>query len=154
MSIDPSRIFNAKVNIWIEKWTQSKVITKDCENFLKSFNPTAGKMYVEVTTHTNNSTLQIIKKGCNLAVKNLSIFAEKRLYTLADKLPSKIRQTDHILDTVDDINSLDIPNEFLLVSFGVINIVFSSIDNMSGLRTVGRELGKRVAKSTNCIRCY
>ena len=73
-------------------------------------------MYVEVTTHTNNSALQIIKKGCNLSkpVKNLSIFAEKRLYTLTDTVPSEIRQTDHILDTVDDINSLDIPNEFLL----------------------------------------
>ena len=111
-------------------------------------------MYVEVTTHTNNSLRQIIKKGCNSAVKNLSIFAEKRLYTLADELPSKIRQAGHILDIVDDINSLDIRNEFWLVSFDVINIVFFSIDNISGLKTNGRELEKRVAKNTNRVRCY
>lgn len=72
------------------KWTQNKVINKDWENLLKPINSTAGKIYNQIKTQKKNKPLWIITSGCNTVVESSSIFVEKILYSLADKLPSKV----------------------------------------------------------------
>ena len=42
-------------------------------------------------------------------------------------------EKSHLLDIVDDVNSLNIQNEYLLVRFDLINM-FSSIDKIFGSR--------------------
>lgn len=72
------------------KWTQNKVINKDWENLLKPINSTTGKIYNQIKTQKKNEPLWIITSGCNTVVESSSIFVEKILYSLADKLPSKV----------------------------------------------------------------
>ena len=92
-------------------------------------------MYGLIKAHRNNNPAPIITSGCNTAVKFLSIFLEKALYDIASKLPSRIKDTGHMLDSTDEINSSDLPTNSILVGFGIV-YMFPSIDNESGLKSV------------------
>ena len=63
----------------------------------------AGKMYDLVQTHKNNYPVRIITSGCNTAVENLSIFIEKVLYKEVERIPSRIKDTNHMLDIIEMI---------------------------------------------------
>ena len=49
-------------------------------------------------------------------------------YDIAIELPSKIKDANHMLDIIDNLNSLDLPLDSILVNFDVINM-FPNIDN-------------------------
>ena len=57
-----------------------------------------------VKTHKINNPVYVITSGCNTATENLSILVEKILYPIANKLPSKIKDTNDMLEIVDRIN--------------------------------------------------
>ena len=61
-------------------------------------------MYGMVKTHKINNPVYVITSGCNTAAENLSILVEKILYSIANKLPSKIKDTNDMLEIVDKIN--------------------------------------------------
>ena len=61
-------------------------------------------MYGMMKNHKDDNPLHIITSDCNAAVENLSSLVQKTLYHLADKLPSKIKGTEDMLDIVDSIN--------------------------------------------------
>ena len=50
-----------------------------------------------VKTDKVDNPVCVITSGCNFPIKNLSILVEKTLYTIADKLPSKIKDIEDIL---------------------------------------------------------
>ena len=60
-------------------------------------------MYGLVQTHKNNYPVRIITSGCNTAVENLSIFIEKVLYKEVERIPSRIKDTNHMLDIIEMI---------------------------------------------------
>ena len=93
---DPSKLFQEKVNNWIEKWHANKVIDNSWKSFVSCDSPSAGKMYG--LTHKVDNPVRIITSGCNTAVENLSIFVEKVLYSEVEKIPSRIKDTNHMLD--------------------------------------------------------
>ena len=47
-------------------------------------------------THKVDNPVRIITSGCNTAVENLSIFAEKVLYSEVKKIPSRIKDTNYM----------------------------------------------------------
>ena len=55
-------------------------------------------MYGLIKTHKADNPVRIITSGCNTAVENLSIFVEKVLYSEVEKIPSRIKDTNHMLD--------------------------------------------------------
>ena len=57
------------------------------------------------------------------------------LYDIASELPARIEDTNHILDIIDNLNSLDLPLNSILVSFDVTNM-FPNIYNYLGLSFV------------------
>ena len=79
-------------------------------------------MYGLVKTHKANNPVRIITSGCNTAFQNLSIFVEKVLYKEVERLPSRIKDTSHMLDIIDNLNDSDLPENSVLVSFDVVNI--------------------------------
>ena len=103
--------------------------------------PTHPDINTEETTMNKNSfnktdnPVRIITSGCNTAVEKLSILVEKTLYPIADKLPSKIKDTNNMLDIIDNINKSVLNDKCVLVSFDVVNM-FPNIDNKSGLSSV------------------
>lgn len=69
-----------------------------------------------------------MKSSCNAVVKKRSILAEKALYTVTDRLISKIKDTNNILEIIDDINESAFSQNCVLVNFDVVSM-FSNIDN-------------------------
>ena len=95
----------------------------------------ARKMYVMVKTHKIENPVRVVTSDCNTAVENLFIIVEKILYPIADKLPSKIKDTNDMLDITYSMNESVLPDKHVLVSFVVVNM-FSNIDNKSGLKSI------------------
>ena len=61
-------------------------------------------MYGMVKTHKADNPVRVITSGCNTVVEKLSIFVEKTLYPLAERLNLKIKYTNYMLEIIDDIN--------------------------------------------------
>ena len=140
----PSKLFQQKINNWIEKWYAKKVIDNSWKDFISCDSPSAGKMHGLVKTHKAS--------GCNTAVENLSIFVEKVLYKDVERIPSRIKDTSHMLDIIDNLKDSDLPENSVLVSFDVVNM-FPPIDNESGIKAVKKVLNGRESKNppTECI---
>lgn len=62
----------------------------------------------------DDNPLHVITSDCNAAVENLSNWVQKTLYHIVDKLPSKIKDTEDMLDIIDSIKS---PDNHVLQSF-------------------------------------
>ena len=75
----------------------------------------------------------------------LSIFVETVSFDLANDLPSRIRDTGHTLNIVDELNRSNLPCESTLVGFDIVNM-FPSVYNDVGLKTVFKILDSRVNK--------
>ena len=132
ISENPSKTYEKSFNTWIEKWYNNKSISKKWKKFITVKDSTPGKMYGNVKTHKIGNPTRVITSGCNTAIENLSIFVENVLYDIASELPSRIKDTNHMLDIIDNLNSLDLPLNSILVSFDIINM-FPNIDNNLGL---------------------
>ena len=94
----------------------------------------------------------VIASDCNTAVENLSIFVGKVLCKEIEKIPSRIKDTSHMLDIIDSLNDSDLSENSVLVIFDVANMC-PSIDNKSGIKAVKKVLNNRESKNppTECI---
>ena len=90
-------------------------------------------------TNNADNPVRVITSGCNTVFENLSILVERRLYQLADRLNSKIKDTNNMLEIIDDINKSALSENCVLASFDVVNM-FPNIDNKSGLLIVKEAL--------------
>ena len=72
-------------------------------------------------------------------------YIENVLFELSERMPSRIRDSSHLLDIIDNINSIFLHVNAILVSFDIVNM-FPKTDNKSGLDAVKSVLLKR---STN-----
>ena len=109
-------------------------------------------MYGNIKKHKADNPASVITSGCNTAVEHLSISIEKVLYGIASELPSRIKETNHMLDIIDDLNNLNLYPESVLVSFDIINM-FPVIDNKMGINSAIKLLDERACKSppTQCV---
>ena len=105
-----------------------------------------------VKTHKADNPVRVITSGCNTVVEKLSILVEKTLHPLDDTHNSKIKETNNMLEIIDDINKSVLPENCVLVSFDVVNM-FPNIDNRSGLLSVTEALTNSNfdVDSTQCI---
>ena len=87
------------MNILDQKW----------KSYTQTECSTSGKMYELIKTHKNNNPARVITSGCNTAIESLSIFVEKVLSDIASNLPSRIKDTGHILDVIEEVNSASLP---------------------------------------------
>jgi hypothetical protein len=68
-------------------------------------------------------------------MENLSLFVEKYCKVGVDLIKCRIRDTVHMLETVDDLNEIGIQEGDLLLSFDIVNM-FPSINNKIGVERV------------------
>ena len=61
-------------------------------------------MYGMVKVHKADNPVHVITSGCNTVVEKLSILVEKTLYPLADRPNSKVKDTNNMLEIIDNIN--------------------------------------------------
>jgi len=95
-------------------------------------------------THKDGNPVRLLTSGCNTAIENLSRFIEVICAPLTENMPSRIKNTAHLLNVIDDLNQRGIPDNTVLVSFDVVNM-FPSIDNVSGIEAVSEILRSREA---------
>ena len=128
------------------------ILDEKCKSYIQTECSTSGKMYGLIKTHNNNNPARIITRCGNTAIESLSIFVEKVLYDIASNLPSRIKDTGHMLDIIDEINNSNLPTNSILVGFDIVNM-FPSIDNKSGLKSVHDILELRDSKfpPTSCV---
>ena len=143
--IDHSKNYEEKVNSWVSKWTSKEVIENNWKRFLNATNSAPGKMYGLVKTHEVNNPVRLITSACNTAVETLSNYIEHFLFELSESMTSRIKDSNHLLYIIDNINSMFLPANAILFSFDVVNM-FSNIDNKSGLDAVKSVL---LIRSTN-----
>ena len=55
-------------------------------------------IYLNVKTCKIGNPTRVILSGCNKAIENLSIFIENMFYGISSELPSRIKDTNHMLD--------------------------------------------------------
>ena len=55
-------------------------------------------IYVNVKTCKIGNPTRVILSGCNKAIENFSIFVENMFYGISSELPSRIKDTNHMLD--------------------------------------------------------
>ena len=77
----------------------------------------------------------MITSGCSTVVESLPIFVKKELYKLAESLPSQIKDTNDMLNIIDNLNNNCNPENAFLSNFDVVNM-FPSIHNKSGIKSV------------------
>ena len=107
-------------------------------------------MYSNINTHKINNPGRVITSGYSAAVESLSILVEQELYKLAQNLPSGIKDTNDMLNIIDNLNNNCIPENIFLISFDVVNV--SHIHNESGINSVERLLKTSVLNlPTLCI---
>ena len=152
---DLSADFHEQVKTWVEKWTGLRKLSKEWAEYIIPSKPRAGTMYGLIKTHKPNNTnpTRNISSGCGTAVEYLSIFVETHLAPIANALPSRIKDTSHFLQIIDEINNNgNLPPNVILASLDVVNM-FPNIDNVKGVTDVTNKLEQRTKKDppTRCI---
>ena len=115
-------------------------------------NAVPGKNSTLYKTHKLNNPVCLLTTGCNTAIENLLRFIEVVCAPLTNNIETRIRDTSHLLDIIDELNSERIPDNTILVSFDIINM-YPSIDNDRGIANVRNALEIRAyrSSSTDCI---
>ena len=117
-------------------------MSSDWVKFITLEHSKPGKMYGNIKTHKINNPVRVITSGCSTAVESLSIFVEIDLYNFAENLPSRIEDTNDILNTIDNLNDNCIPENAFLITFYVVNM-FPSIHNVYEIKSAERLLNNR-----------
>ena len=149
---DPTLQHIQEVEKWATKWFESGQVTKDWRDFIVNKSAAPGKNSTLYKTHKTGNPVRLLTSGCNTAIENLAKFIERVCAPLTENLRSRIKNTSHLLEIIDDINTRGIPDNTIMVSFDIINM-FPSIDNVNGIKAVTSALDKRVEKipSTECV---
>ena len=111
------------------------MIDNNWKRFINATNSALGKMYGLVKTHEVNNPVRLITGACNNAIESLSNYIEHFLFELSENMTSRIKDSNHLLYIIDNINSMFLPTNAILFSFDVANM-FSNIDSKSGLDAV------------------
>ena len=78
--------------------------------------------------HTPNNPVRLLKTGCNTVIEKLLSFKEVACDLLTNNTETRIRDTSHLLDIIDELFAEIIPDNIILVSFDNTSM-YPSIDN-------------------------
>ncbi|XP_068690032.1 uncharacterized protein [Montipora foliosa] len=150
---DPSANYANTILEWSNKWLQKRQIDQNIANWVVNNKAKPGKAFGTIKTHKEGNPLRLITSCRGTAIENLSAFTEFYLKPLAQKLPSFVKDTTHLLQKIEDLNKTGpFPEGTLLVSWDVVSM-FPNIDNNLGIKTVTNALNSREFQipSTECI---
>ena len=121
-------------------------------NYIVNENANPAKNATLYKTNKPNTPVRLLTLGCNTAIENLVRFIEAFCAPLLETMKSRIKNTDHLLNIIDEINSKGIPEETNLVSVDIINML-SSIKNATWMAAMQKILEQRNIKkpSSQCI---
>ena len=154
LSLNPSDDHLNIVQAWCDKWLSEGQISQEIAEWVGCSKAKPGVAYGNVKTHKPNNPLRLITSCRGTAIERLSEFTEFYLKPLAQKLPSFIKDTTHLLQKIEQVNDTlsPLPPHALLVSWDIVSM-FPNIDNNLGLTAVKCALDTREiqAPATDCI---
>ena len=119
---DPTTLHINKVKDWTNKWISRNEISKEWAKYIVNVNAVPGKNNILYKTHKPNNPVRLLTTGCNTAIENLSRFIEVVCAPLTNNIETRIRDTSHLLDIIDELNSERILLNTVLVSFDIVNM--------------------------------
>jgi hypothetical protein len=136
---DPTKRTIERVEQWCTKWRNSEHLSTEWEKYIINHDATAARNTPLYKTHKPGTPVRLLTSGCNSATEGISDYVEKKCAPLARNLRSRIRDTSHMLEIIDELNENGIPENAVLVSLDIENM-FPSIDNARGMETIRRRL--------------
>ena len=121
---------------WATKWISRNEISKKWAKYIVNEKAVPRKNSTLYKTHKPISPVRLLTTGCNTAIENLLCFIEVVCVPLTNNIETRIRDTSHLLDIIDDLNSEIILDNAILVSFDIVNM-YPSIDNDRVLLLLG-----------------
>ena len=96
--------------------------------------------------------MRLLTAGCNTVIENLAIFVEKHCAPMTQDIKTRIKDTQHLLCIIDDLNKTILPPNTKLVAFDIHNM-YPSIDNKRGVEVIRNLLNSRTTlkPSTDCV---
>ena len=92
----------------------------------------AGKEFNIIKTHKEGNPTRLLKTGCNTTIENLSRLIERICTPLTNNIDARINDKERLLQIIDYINTNELVNDRILVSFDIVNM-FPNIDNIKGI---------------------
>ena len=86
-------------------------------------------------TYSDGTPVRLLTAGCDTAVENLAIFVEKHCTPMTQDIKTRIKDTQHLLCIIDDLNKTILPPNTKLVAFDIHNM-YQSIDNKRGVEVI------------------
>ena len=136
---DPTKRTTERIQRWCTKWRLSGHLSTQWENYIINHEATAARNSPLYKTHKPGTPVRLLTSGCNSATEGISEYVEIKCAPLAQNLRSRIRDTSHMLDIIDELNKNGIPENAVLVSLDIENM-FPSIDNVRGMETIRQRL--------------
>ena len=131
-----------KVQEWADKWKERGKIRKSWQEFIVNDDAQPGKNLTLYKIHKHGSPIRLLTTGCNTAIKNLFRFIEKMCAPLTNNTDVGIKETENLLQIIDNININGLPNNAILISFDTVNM-FLNIDNVKGTEAAKLALQNR-----------
>ena len=153
INYDPTTSHVQKVENWARKWHDRGEISKEWKEYVINKEARPGKNPTLYKTHKQGNRVRLLTSGCNTAIENLARFIESICAPLTEELESRIRNTSHLLDIIDQINRECLPSNLTLVSFDIVNM-FPSINNKNGIEAVTHKSIKQSNRTEPIIRVH
>ena len=97
LNSDPNSHHVDVVSQWTKKWLDKEQISDDTAQWVVNGNAKPGKAFGTIKTQKEGNPCRLSISCCGTAIKNLSAFTEFYLKPLAQKLPSFVKDTTHLL---------------------------------------------------------
>ena len=121
-------------------------LVKKRAKYILNENVVLGRSSTLYKSHKPNKPVHLLTTGCNTAIENLWRFIEVVCAPLTNNIETTIRDTNHLIDIIDELNLERIPDNAILVLFDFVNM-YPSIDSGRGISDVRNALETRAYKS-------
>ena len=111
----PTTMHINKVNPWATKWISRNEISKEWAKYIVNEDTVTGKNSALYKTHKPNNPIRLSTTGCNTAIENLSRFIEGVCAPLTNNIETRIRDTSHLLDIIENIRELSSLTSLILL---------------------------------------
>ena len=137
-----TQLLTIQLKIWVEKWYAAGEISKEWKDYIHIQNAQTGKNAMLYKTHKPGNPIHLLTSGCNTTKEHLSPYMESICSPLTQGMPRQIKDTAHLLNIIDDLNKDYISDNYILVSFDIVNM-YPSIDNVNKT-SINRMYNRRV----------
>ena len=152
LDYDPTEEHISKVSSWASKWHERQQISEEWSKFVVNLEAKPAKNSTLYKTHSDVTPVRPLTAGCNTTIENLAIFVEKHCAPMTQDIKTRIKDTQHLLCIIDDLNKTILPPNTKLVAFDIHNM-YPSIDNTRGVEVIRNLLNSRTTlkPSTDCV---